>query len=475
MRYHFLLPLPLVAHLAAAQVTDTAAARAGATIDGRVVDSLAHGPLAGATVQIASADGASRFSRSAVSDSAGHFELGGVPDGRYLLGFFHPTLDSLGIEAPLHTVVVAGHQPVHADVAIPSAARLRAAICGARPDTAGAVIVGIVRDAADGMPVAAAQVAAQWIELAFTTKGLRRTAPRVVAASGANGWFAVCDVPRSGTTTLVATLGADSTARVDVEVPADGFARRELYVPRRQAAAATASRIAITGSALTAVGGRPLAGAVVRIDGAGETRTNERGVWTVPQAALGTRMLEIRAVGYYPVRRAVDVVPGAAPVRVTLVTLRSVLDTFLVTAKMAHQRERAGFAARQRSTAGRFFTASDIARLRPQTASKLFMNMPGVRIGFATDTLATLATPYVPVDMMRDVDRRVLMRGILQQWCAPAMFVDGVFLPELNADDLDALLEPEQLAGVEVYTRATAPPQFVRPLNECGAVVIWQK
>jgi hypothetical protein len=183
----------------------------------------------------------------------------------------------------------------------------------------------------------------------------------------------------------------------------------------------------------------------------------------------------VRAVGYYPLRRAVNVVAGGPPLRLALATLRSVLDTFRVTAAMTHQRERAAFMERQRSTAGRFLTAADIARRAPQATSKLFMNMPGLRIGFATDTLATLAMPYIPVDDMRETDRRILMRGTLQQWCAPAMFVDGVFLPELNVDDLDALLEPERLAGIEVYTRGTVPPQFVRPLNECGAVVLWRK
>jgi hypothetical protein len=103
------------------------------------------------------------------------------------------------------------------------------------------------------------------------------------------------------------------------------------------------------------------------------------------------------------------------------------------------------------------------------------MNMPGVRIGFATDTLATLDRPSIPVDQMRETDRRILMRGTFHKWCAPAIYVDGTFLPELGADDIDAALDPEQVGGIEVYTRATVPPQFAQPLNECGAVVFWRK
>ncbi|MEO7822498.1 MAG: carboxypeptidase-like regulatory domain-containing protein, partial [Gemmatimonadaceae bacterium] len=77
---------------AAGQVT-------GATISGVVHDSIARQPLGGATIQLVT-DSLPRFIRAAVSDSLGRFALGDVPPGRYKLGFLHPLLDSLGVDAP---------------------------------------------------------------------------------------------------------------------------------------------------------------------------------------------------------------------------------------------------------------------------------------------------------------------------------------------------------------------------------------
>src|SRR5678816_1326641 len=94
------------------------------------------------------ADNPARFGRTASSDSLGRFAFTDVPDGRYTLGFFHPMLDSLGVEAPLKGVSVAGQRSVETELAIPSPARLHSAICGkpAKGDSS-ALIVGVVRDA----------------------------------------------------------------------------------------------------------------------------------------------------------------------------------------------------------------------------------------------------------------------------------------------------------------------------------------
>ena len=49
-------------------------------------------------------------------------------------------------------------------------------------------------------------------------------------------------------------------------------------------------------------------------------------------------MLEIRAIGFYPIQRAVDVIPGAPPINAELATFQAVLDT-------VREMERQGFEA----------------------------------------------------------------------------------------------------------------------------------
>src|SRR4051812_27900094 len=94
-----------------------------ATVSGVVRDSIARGPLIGAMVQIVAADDPGKFARTAVTDSSGVFNIPDVPDGRYMLGFYHAMLDSLGLEPTVREVLVNGVRPVRADLAIPSPAR----------------------------------------------------------------------------------------------------------------------------------------------------------------------------------------------------------------------------------------------------------------------------------------------------------------------------------------------------------------
>jgi hypothetical protein len=120
----------------------------GATIRGVVTDSMAGRPLAEATVQLVQAGTGDPNARTAVTDAQGRFAFAEVPEGRYLLGFLHPALDSLGLEPIAREVQVAGQREVRADLAIPGPARLRSAFCGAEGGTGG-MVMGFVR-AAEG-------------------------------------------------------------------------------------------------------------------------------------------------------------------------------------------------------------------------------------------------------------------------------------------------------------------------------------
>ena len=72
----------------------------------------------------------------------------------------------------------------------------------------------------------------------------------------------------------------------------------------------------VSGIVRAIAGGRPLAGAQVSFVDGPSTRANARGEWTLSDAPSGTRTLEVRALGYYPERRVVDVVDGAPSVAV---------------------------------------------------------------------------------------------------------------------------------------------------------------
>lgn len=473
MRIHVLIGIALAVRIVHAQVTDTVRGKSTATITGVVRDSIAHTPLPGATVQLIGAENQASFAKTTVADSLGHYVIAEIPDGRYVLGFFHPMLDSLGVEPPTREVRIEGQRPVRADLAIPSAVRLRTTICGqhAASDSVG-VVVGTVRDARDGSPIARATVFGEWTELTLTREGLTRRMPRLVAVSGENGWFAMCNIPSAGTMTLMASRDADSTDIIEVQVPATGFLRRELYLGSAQTVvvADTVKRPdsltlaprkvrrgdgRLSGTVVSAVGERPLGNAVVSIVDGPVTRADDNGFWTITDAPVGSRMLEVRAVGFYPLKRHVNVIAGAPPLRIAMSTLEAVLDTVRITASPLHGRDINEFYQRRRRGIGKFLTPEDIANRGVITTSDVFRAVTGVQLernGFGGDA--------------------IYMRGPFG-WCVPTVFINGASMA-IGPDEIDDFVRPKDIAGIEIY-HEDAPPQFQRGLSGCGSIVIWTK
>ncbi|MCR4340045.1 MAG: TonB-dependent receptor [Gemmatimonadaceae bacterium] len=474
MRFGLLVVVPLFARTGEAQTPDTISR---ATVSGVAHDSVAGKVLAGATVQLVSTAEAAGDVRTGITDSLGRFMFNDVPNGRYLLGFLHPVLDSLGVEPPVRELVVAGGRAVRADVAIPSARSLRRAICE-QPSgrNAGVVVVGIVRDAESQAPVPGATVVAEWIELSVTRVGFTRRVPRVVATTAATGWFGLCNLPAPGAITLVAISGADSTARIEIDVSAEEFMRRDLYLgPRRDLVVRDstpsadslvtspvlqrASRGSLIGVVVAAVRGEPLADARVSIVGGPQTRTDERGEWRLVSVPLGTRTLEIRALGYYPERKTVDVVAGAPSIRTAMSTMRAVLDTVRITAAPLSENMRGFMERRRGSGMGRYLTPADIARHRPVFTSDIFGRVPGLEV--------------VKPGIM--YDGGISMRGLFADRCSPAVYIDGHYMRSFGLVDIDDWVHPEEVAGIEVYSAGMVPPQFQPGMSGCGSIVIWTR
>lgn len=447
---------------------------AGATIRGVVTDSVAGRPLAEATVQLVQAGAGAPSARTAVTDAQGRFAFAEVPEGRYILGFLHPVLDSLGLEPIAREVQVAGQGEVRADLAIPAPARLRSAFCGAEGGTGG-LVMGFVRAAEGGAPVQGATVLGEWLELSIGTGGMSRQTARRTATTAENGGFLLCDVPTPGTVMLVVSRGDDGTDRIEAEVPRSGFLRRDLFLGEaRMAARADTARAGdsvpalprtrtgpgrLSGTVLASDGGRPLAGAQVSVVNGVPTRADANGAWTLTGAPSGTRILEVRAPGYYPVLRVVDIADGARPVRVTLSKLGAMLDTLRVVARSGGRAARAGFDERRRTWGtGRFFTAEDLQRRQLLETSDLFKNMPGITNFRSVDGGETL-----------------LMRSAFGDGCAPTVYLNGLMMRNLAGTDIDTLVRPHEIAAVEVYAESQVPPQFQDALSGCGSIVVWTK
>jgi len=466
-----LLWVSLVSGQAQAQGTTRAA-----SVSGIVTDSLAKAPLARALIQLVFMDSLSAAARTADSDSLGRFVIRDVPVGRYLIGFIHPLLDSLGLELKPRAVVVDGPRAIRADLGIPSATTIRTGICGASPDAdSNAVILGTVRYARDREPADSVHVLAQWSEITIGRGGMQRGVARREFTTPASGWFAVCDAPSGGTVTLSATKGRDTTEAIDVDVPATGFLRRDLYFGDARVAAGgaaplggdslsvtTAPRLTgggrLSGIVIALDGKRPLAGARVGIRNGPQTRTDAQGGWRLIGLPTGTRTLEVRALTYAPLSQPVDVVEGAAPVSVALTSLKTLLDTVRIVATRSGNRQLFDFMQRKRSSgAGRFITGEEIALRQPVFTSDLFRSLPGISIGRGQGGAEFIA-----------------MRGSTGGSCRATVFVNGMSMRDLDADDVNSMVRPNELIGVEVYRPGSAPAQF-SDMSGCGSVLLWTR
>lgn len=451
----------------------TPAAALGA-LHGVVYDSLARAPLAGAIVQTVRV-GDLAGGRPVAADSAGAFRIDSLAPGRYLIGFFHPLLDLLRVEAAPRVVDLGpGSDAVRVDLGVPDLARVRPVVCGSpqAPTDSSGLVAGRVRDAADGVPVANARVVLSWSEVVVGDRGVRTEHRRVPVTTGPGGTYVVCGVPAGEDLVATAEAPGRASGEVALDVPPRGFVVRDLTLGDTASAAArprgddtTSAPLARGTARLTGTvrdpTGRPVRGARAVVWGTAAAATaGEDGSFALGGLPAGTRTLEVRAIGYALHRVPVDLAAGrAGTVDVRLERVAS-LDTVVVYGTPSGRG--VGFAAfldrLRHNRAGQFVTAEDIERQQPLEVADMLRGM-GSGVQVVRD---------------RRGNKRIFVRGSAGP-CVATVLLDGVELP--IGDDLDRWVGPKQVAGIEVYAeQASAPPHggSLR-FDGCGVVLVWRR
>lgn len=464
-------------------------AHAQATVAGVIRDSVSGRPFANATVELVPALSPWMAGYTTRSDSSGRFSIAEVPPGKYLFGFLHPRLDSLGMDQVTRTIDVkpAQHR-VSADLALPSARTLAAMLCNTRRDNAG-VLLGRVYDARDGEAVRRGTVLVRWGELSVRDSGVRNDAAQRTATVHDDGRFIACDVPSDGPIEVQAVAGTISdpswvAPRVTSGVIELQFAydtpllHRDVYVaprdstPRDTGSADASAMRTLRGTArlvghILDDGGRPVNGARVVVREANATVTTDTsGTFRLAGLPLGTHTVEMTALGFAPLRTAVDLRPDADAVALFHPTRRvQALDEVTVRDRV----DRSGFDRRRRQGGGWFTDAESIEQSGVVSVPMVLASAPMLRVSGT------------------DVTGQPVIRG--RGRCEPTYFVDGQ--PLLMAANLPTLRE---VGGIEVFSNpAAAPPQFSGPNREyrpdaagrdrgsanlnafCATILIWTK
>jgi len=474
-----LLGAPAGATQAAAQQ----ASPSPGAVRGIVYDSLTHQVLRGATVQILSAtdDSDSAFSRFATTDELGAYRLDSIPSGEYMVGFFHPALDSLGLDLTPRAVLVQQGNTARIDLGIPSHKGAIEMLCGKAGATdTSALIVGFVRDATTARP-ANAKVLLQWRELVIGRGTIQQEGQQLETSTRSDGWYALCNVPVNALMELRAVSQSDTTGAIAANLVAQHLSRRDLYVgpttrvPRPASDSAFINRLTDTPSEMWSgparltgevhdPNGRPVPHARVSVvGGATEAMTNENGEFTLVDLPSGSQTLNVRALGFVPERETVHLLLGDSQnsAALTLTTLKAMLDTIRVTASRVFDADVNGFQARKRAGIGRFVDRAAIDRRQPTNPSDVLHMIPGVEVlsagvGFFGKVVA-MRSPF---------------GGGM---CHPDLYVDGVYFRSGTAE-LDDLVLPDEIEGIEIYTRQSqAPMQFANRMSGCGSIVVWRQ
>jgi hypothetical protein len=200
--------------------------------------------------------------------------------------------------------------------------------------------------------------------------------------------------------------------------------------------------------------GRPVPSArVLDADERELARTTEAGTFMLEALPAGNQRLEVRAVGFAPQRFAFDVRPDETVLLdVELYGLAPVMATVTATAR----RTIAGFHERRGQGRGQYLDAEEIAKRRPLQVADAVWRLQGV-----------IVTPRT------SFSSRVFVRSGRRQ-CEPAVYIDGVELPSKTAD-LDAFVDVDDIAALEVYSTAAEVPLEFPGDPLCGAILIWRK
>jgi len=197
-------------------------------------------------------------------------------------------------------------------------------------------------------------------------------------------------------------------------------------------------------------------------------RANGRSVQRVRTDREGYAVLELPEGGEWRVRasrvgyQAATSTPVTVEMRQTIETVvriaagEVVLDPLTVTARTVPPRspamEREGFYDRERRGLGKFLTEYEIQRMLSTESSGIFRNVPGLRV-------------------VRSGNNSIVTVSRGGQECIPKMFVDNM---GTTAAEIDKLVKPEEIRGVEVYRGSNEiPARWIGQANGCGLIVVW--
>ena len=457
-----------------------APASGSATLTGLVFDSLSMKALAGASIVISGSN------MSSTSDATGHYSIpiDSLTEGTHQIGFFHPTLDSLGISPPTRTIAIKHGVSAILDLAMPSAQTLVASVCAdsLRTNSRG-LLIGEVRDADADKPLDSAIVVVMWTDIQVQTNTISKLPRAVSARTDDSGIYRLCGVPANTPLRAQARKLPKASGWVEMSIPPSGAIVQEFLIGTRPAAATTSPTVGGGAAAAPAAGAAaaapiistaplgnamlvgkvigadsaPLPGALVVLLGTNlSARTDARGVFRMSSLPSGTQEVEIRLLSYQPKQYMVNLAAKKeAHLNAMLDQRAQVLDPVVVTGRKTS--DIPGYDDRKLHATGTFMDHEFIKNNSVASISDVFRRVAGMKVVFVSDGYTVVSN-----------------RGAIDLGCQSAQyFIDGTRYDIVN-ENIDDIVHPNEVAAIEVYASGLdTPAQFQSGQFQCGTVVIW--
>ena len=281
--------------------------------------------------------------------------------------------------------------------------------------------------------------------------------------AGTDGTYSVCVPEDAGSATVWAEFGDDSSE--EALVTFEPGAAHEVHL---RVLFGDAEPGRIIGRVLDVATNRPVATAALSVAGrAQEVQSDRQGRFALTGVPAGDHRLDVRRIGYADLRHAVTVNRGlTTELEIGLVPAPTELEPLVATAVRPRRLEIQGFYERkyygELLSGGTFFTLEDIDRRRPLRITHMLADAPGIRL-------------RCPGAGRRGcwVESARAAAGFTPGGCQLRAYLDGSPVP---IAELDSLVLPIEVAGIEVYQGASQlPAEFTGYDSRCGAVVIWTK
>ncbi len=434
---------------------------------GVVYDSLAHKPLADATVRLM---GAAAFAKT---DEKGRFRLDSVATGTVELSVEHPMLDSLGLYELAARVPHDGKK--EHKLGVPSMATMSRAICGRELPGDSAIVYGTVKTA-ESKPARDADVVISWTGVSRTAGGkLGQQRLSYTTRTDSLGRYVACGLPVDEPYTFASKgHGADSVETLALELPARStpILRHEVMLsapiavvapdstnPDAAVRAKPAGPTGVVRGTVRGQGGEPVPNTRVAIADIAEVRTDSAGRFLMLDVPTGSRQIEALAVGRNPASQLITVkVRDTATVAFTLekvTALREVRTEATVLTEFTRNYEE-----RKKTGIGKFRDSTEVGN-SPSLAAAL-SSIPSVTARIGRGGIPAVLLPKPPS----------ITGGVGQ--CLARLYVDG--RPE--GWERVAGMDPKDVAWVEVYVRAALVPaefQVTTKGDACGVVSLVTK